>query len=42
MQNVIKNLGKNLDNMNVYSLFIFSMDLIYMIKRLQRYTKNPN
>jgi len=28
MQNVIKNLGKNLDNMNVYSLFIFSMDLI--------------
>lgn len=25
MQKVIKNLGRNLDNMNVYSLFILSM-----------------
>ena len=42
IQNVIKNLGKNLDNIKVYNFFIFNMNTSAPLKRLQRYTKKPN
>lgn len=43
MQKVIRNLGRNLDNMNVYSLFIFNISAVgsYLTEfRLQKYKKN--